>query len=126
VVAFRDGGPEALVEEPMRIGGEGEAVAGIVVATLGMFVDVAGLHEGAVVGFEAVAGEGTGVVVAADDVGLKAGVAAFALLLAEGFGIGAKLGDGVSGFNYCRISEINLTKYAFESCFVCVFAIFCI
>lgn len=51
MIAFRDGGPEALVEHPVGIGGEGEAVVEVVVAAFRMLVDVTGLHDGAVVGF---------------------------------------------------------------------------
>ena len=87
VVAFGQGGPEALVEHPVGIRGEGEAVSGVVVAAEGVLVDVAGLHEGAIVGFQSVAREGAGVVVAADDVGLEAGVAAFFLRGSEGIGV---------------------------------------
>lgn len=79
VVATWQGGPEALVEHPVGIRGEGEAVSGVVVAAEGVLVDVAGLHEGAIVGFQSVTREGAGVVVAADDVALEAGVAAFFL-----------------------------------------------
>ena len=94
VVAFGHGSPEALVEHPMGIWGEGEAVFGVVVAAEGVLVDVAGLHEGAIVGFQSVTREGAGVVVAADNVGLETGVAAFFLRGFEGIGVVAQLGNG--------------------------------
>jgi hypothetical protein len=58
VVALGDGGPQPGVEHPVGVGGEGEAVAGIVVAAHGVLVDVGGLDDGACGGLEAVAGEG--------------------------------------------------------------------
>lgn len=79
LVAFGLGGPEAFVEHPVRVRTEGEAVAGVVVAALGVLVDVTGLDKCGVVGFQAIAGQGAGEVVAEDDVGLEAGVAAFLL-----------------------------------------------
>lgn len=64
VVAFGDDGPEAGVEHPVgrvkgcaHAMGEGEAVAGIVVAAFGVLVDVGGLDDVAVGRFEAVAGD---------------------------------------------------------------------
>ncbi len=87
VVSFWYGGPEALVEHPVGVGGEGEAVSGVVVAAEGVLVDVAGLHDGAIVGFQSVTREGAGVVVAADDVGLETGVAAFFLRGFEDIGV---------------------------------------
>lgn len=101
VITFRYSGPKALVEHPMSIGGEGEAVVEVVVAAFGMFVDVAGLHDGAVISFQSIACECTGVVVAADDIRFEAGIAAFALLGLEFFGVlleldnfcGIRLGD---------------------------------
>jgi len=97
VITFRHSGPEALVEDPVGIGGEGEAVVEVVVAAFGMFVDVAGLHDRAVIGFQSIACESTGVVVAADHVRFEAGIAAFALLGLEFFGVLLELG------NFCGI-----------------------
>lgn len=53
-------GPQPGVEHPVGVGGEGEAVAGIVVAAFGVLVDVGGLDDGGGFRVEAVAGEGTG------------------------------------------------------------------
>ena len=93
VVAFGLGSPEAFVEHPVRVGTEGEAVAGVVVAALGVLVDVTGLDKGGVIGFQAIAGQGAGEVVAEDDVGLEAGVAAFLLAGFELTGVLAEGGD---------------------------------
>lgn len=97
MITFTDSSPEALVEHPVSIGCEGEAVVEVVVAAFGMFVNVAGLHDGAVIRFQSIACECTGVVVAADHIRFEAGIAAFALLGLEFFGILLELG------NFCRI-----------------------
>jgi len=59
-VVIREG-PEALVEGPVGVAAEGQAVAGIVVAAVGKLVDVGGLDDAAgVEGRQAVAGRGAG------------------------------------------------------------------
>ncbi len=107
----------------MGVGGEGEAVAGIVVAADCVLVNVGGLDDGGglirnaghrishppgrrckpvqnppgLVGLfsvEAVAGEGAGEVIAAEYVALEAVVAAFFLTGFEFGGIGTQYGDG--------------------------------
>jgi hypothetical protein len=46
VIDFWDDCPKPGVEHPVGVGGERETVAGIVVATDGVLVDVGGLDDG--------------------------------------------------------------------------------
>lgn len=65
VVAQR---PKAVVEEPVGILGQGDAVVQVVVAAVSELVDMTGIHDGA--GRkrdEAIAGQGAGVIVGRDD-----------------------------------------------------------
>ena len=63
IITIGDGGPQAFIEHPVGVWREGEAIAGIVIATLGMLMDVAGLDDVADGALQAVAGEGAGVLV---------------------------------------------------------------
>lgn len=45
IFASRDGCPQALVEHPVGVWRQSEAVAGIVVAAFGVLVDVGGLND---------------------------------------------------------------------------------
>ena len=96
VVAFRHGGPEALVEHPVGIGGEGEAVAEIVIAALSVLVNVGGLHDVASGRLETVARESAGVFVARTHFDFEAVVAAFFLTGFEGFAISCEFDHGHS------------------------------
>lgn len=61
IVAIRDHRPETGLEHPVGIGRERGAVTRIVVAGLGMLMDVRGLYHIAIGGVEAIAGEIAGV-----------------------------------------------------------------
>lgn len=74
IIAFRDDRPQTLVEHPMSVRGEGEAVAGVVVSRDGMLMNVGGLDDGGCFGVETVTGQGAGEVVAAENVALEAAV----------------------------------------------------
>lgn len=88
-------GPEAGVKGPVSVLGEGKAIAGVVVPTVGKFVDVSGFDDAAGVdGGEAVAGEGAGVVVSGDDSEAETGLATG---LAGGGVAGGVLLDGIGG-----------------------------
>lgn len=79
VIVFGDNGPQSGIEHPVGVGREGEAVARIVVAAFGVLMNVGRLDYGAALGVEPVTGEGTGEVVATENVGLEPGVTAFFL-----------------------------------------------
>jgi hypothetical protein len=88
---------EVLVEFPdLR---DGVEFVGVVVAADGVLVDVGGLDDGSGLCVEAVAGEGAGEVVAAEDVTLESRVAAFFLSGFEFFGLVAE-GVDFSGFRH--------------------------
>ena len=61
-------GPQAVIEQPVGVLGEGKAVVRVVVAAGGKGVDMSGIYDGAgIEGDEPVAGQGAGVVIGRND-----------------------------------------------------------
>ena len=79
LVALGDSGPEAGVEHPVGVWGEGEAVARVVVAAFCMLMDMGGLDYVTVGRLQFVAGEGTCELIAAGYIDSEPAVAAFLL-----------------------------------------------
>ena len=83
----------------MGVWREGKAIARIIVSADCVLVDMGGLDDGGRFGIEAVAGEGAGEIVTAEDIALEAGVAAFLLAGFEFVGIQLHGLDGVGIWN---------------------------
>ena len=99
IVPLGNRGPEPIIEHPVGVGREGEAVVGIVVAGNSVLVDVGGLDDGGGFRVEPVAGKGAGEVVAAEHVALEAAVAS---LFLSGFEL---VGVQLHGLDGCGIGN---------------------
>jgi len=69
------------------VGGEGEAVAGIVVAAFGVLVNVGSLDDVTFGRFQLISGEGAGELIATGDTDLETTVTALFLCGLEGVGV---------------------------------------
>ena len=74
VVALRLRRPQTCIEHPMCVGSQGETIAGVVVTTLRVLVDMGGMDDVAAGAGETVAGERTGEPVTRSDLGPEADV----------------------------------------------------